>query len=201
VTPTQKRVSSGLALATVLISSVLLGRRAFSAPVTDAKGRLEIIEYSDYECPHCKVAQPVLRQLLEKYGSKVTRVHRNFPLEMAHKWARAAAIASVCAERQGKFEAYDAALFDRQDDWSKVDDPTKLFADYAKEFGLDAGKFEDCRKDPAVDAKVSADRDEARALGVQSTPTFFIDGERMIGSQQLAPKAPEIIEKWLGKNK
>jgi protein-disulfide isomerase len=196
----QKRLASGLAIAVVLVASVAFGKKRFASPVTDENGRLLIVEYSDYECPHCRVAQPVVKNLLKVYGDKVKWVHNNFPLEMVHKWAKPAAIASECADKQGKFEAYNDLLFDRQDQWSQAAMPPLEFDNYAKEIGLDAAKFAACERDPAVADKVTAERKEGQKLGVQSTPTFFIDGERMTGSKQLEYKAPRIIDPWLAKH-
>jgi protein-disulfide isomerase len=199
VTPFAKRLASGLAIAAALIASVKFGRTEFRAPVTDSQGRLLIIEFSDYECPHCRAAQSVIKSLLEHYEGKVHWVHRHFPLDMIHKWAHPASVAAVCAEQQGKFEAYNALLFDRQDVWPQAEDPRKLFYAYANEIGLDMKKFEACVLLPEAEARVNADKKEGQQLGVHSTPTFFIDNERMVGGGQLSTKGTRIIDRWLAK--
>jgi protein-disulfide isomerase len=199
VTPFAKRLASGLAIAAALITSVAFGRKEFTAPVTDAEGRLLIIEFSDYECPHCRAAQSVIKSLLETYAGKVHWVHRHYPLDMIHKWAHPASVAAVCAEHQGKFEAYNAMLFDRQEVWPQAEDPNKLFYAYANELGLDMKKFEACVASPEAEARVEADKKEGQLLGVHSTPTFFIDNERMVGGAQLSTKGTRIIDRWLAK--
>ena len=199
MTPSAKRWASGLAIAAALAVSVQAGRKQFQAPIADPQGRLLIIEYSDYQCPHCKAAQPVVKELLSHYGDKVHWVHKNFPLDMVHTEARPAAIAAVCAQRQGKFEAYNDLLFDRQDGWSTAKDPSPYFDEYAKETGLDVSKFDACRQDPTADQSVKADQKDGMDLGVTSTPTFFIDNQRMVGGPQLQWKGPRLIDKWLAK--
>jgi protein-disulfide isomerase len=200
VTPFAKRLLSGVIIAAALIVSVLLGRSEFRAPVTDAQGRLLLIEFSDYECPHCRAAQPVIKSLLEQYPGKLHFIHRHYPLDMIHKWAHPASVAAVCAEKQGKFEAYNAMLFDRQEVWPTAEDPAKLFYAYANELGLDMQKFQDCVKSPEAEARVEADKKEGQLLGVHSTPTFFIDNERMVGGAQLSTKGTRIIDQWLAKH-
>ncbi len=104
---------------------------AASAPVT-------IVEFSDFQCPYCQRAEPVLKQVREKYGDKVRLVYMDFPLEI-HDHSTDAASAGRCAEEQGKFWPLHDAMFADQ---SKLA-PADLKAD-AKKLGLDTGKFDQC---------------------------------------------------------
>jgi len=199
VSPSVKRAVSGLAILFVLVSAVALGRRGIEDPARDAEGRVLVIEYSDYQCPACARAHPVLKGILQGYGDKVRWVHKHYPLELNHPRARSASVAAVCAERQGRFEAYHELLFSRQKDWVESKDPGARFKTYAREAGLDARAFEACLPDPEADGRVSADIREGDRLRVQSTPTFFVHGERLAGGRQLQEKGALLIERALRK--
>ena len=148
-------------------------RGAADAPVT-------LVEFSDFECPFCKQAQPTLKQLLERYPGKVRIAYRDFPLESIHPQARRAAEAARCAHDQGKFWEYHDALFTAS---------PKLSADdlkrYATEVGLDGTKFDACVAGGSHKAAVQQDLDEGKELGITGTPAFFINGRPLSGAQPL----------------
>lgn len=172
------------------------------APEYRSKGRLtapiQIVEYSDFQCPACRAAEDPVKKILEMYGDKLRFVYKHFPLEMMHPHARPAAIASECAGRQGMFWELHDLLYDEQRKWSESKD--QLFLDqYAKKLKLDMKAFESCRKDPAVDDAVDADQDEGDDRWVNSTPTFFINGRRFAGAKQLSTRGVRWIDKSLAK--
>jgi protein-disulfide isomerase len=142
-----------------------------AAPVT-------IVEFSDFQCPYCQRAAPTLKQLREKYGEKVRVVWKDFPLTQIHPQAFRAAEAGHCAAEQGKFWEYHDKLFASQ----QALQPDFL-KQYAKEMSLDGAKFDAC-----MDASKYAEqvRDNVAAgsqLGVNSTPTLFVNGRRLEGAQ------------------
>jgi protein-disulfide isomerase len=147
--------------------------------------RVTVVEYSDFQCPFCaRVYTTLENEVLKDYGDKVRFVFKNFPLTSIHPWAEDGAIASECAFQQGndKFWAMYNGLFSKQSEITKENVKDKA-SEIAKEAGLDVDKFRDCldgRK--SLDA-VKADESEATALGVNSTPTFFINGRRLSGAQ------------------
>jgi protein-disulfide isomerase len=143
------------------------------APVT-------IVAFSDYQCPFCKRAEPVMEQLLERYPEELRLVYRNLPLETIHPRARAAAEASVCAAEQGRFHVYHATLFENQRALSDED-----LLRYAESAGLDAGAFRACREREDVKALVQRDVDAARAVGINGTPAFFVNGIPLSGARPL----------------
>lgn len=129
-----------------------------------------IVEYADFECPHCKMASSVVSQLVQANPGKVRVVYKHFPLSF-HVMAKVAAAATEAAGLQGRFWEMHDAIFATQ---NMLDED--LIRGHAKAIGLDVGRFERDWKDPAVIAKVDASRQEGEALGITATPAFFING-------------------------
>jgi len=155
----------------------------------NVKAPVTIVEFSDYECPFCKKAEPTLQQVLKTYGDKVRFVYRHYPLEF-HAKARPAAEAAECANAQGKFWEYHDKVF-ASADLSE----TKLKA-IAGEVGLDQAKFDECLAKHASKDAVDKDMADASGVGVTGTPAFFING-RMISGAQPFEKFKEIIDQEL----
>lgn len=153
------------------------------APVT-------MVEFGDFECPFCKRAEDTVKQLRTKYGDRIKLVYMDFPLPN-HPHALDAAKAARCAGEQGKFWQYHDQLFADQ---SKLA-PPDLKTD-AKKLGLDAAQFDACLDQAKYEADVQRDIAEGKRLGVDRTPTFYIDG-RMIGDAQQAAKFEEVIDEEL----
>ena len=128
------------------------------APVT-------LVEYGDYECPHCGAAHPIVKRALRRLGRDVRFVFRNFPLGEIHPHAVAAAEAAEAAGLQDEFWRMHDHLFEHQDALERED-----LVGYAKHLGLDSARF-------ALDLESDAIEDRVRS-GVNGTPTFFIDGSR-----------------------
>jgi protein-disulfide isomerase len=129
-----------------------------------------IVEYADFECPHCRLASAVVDRLVKANPGKVRVVYKHFPLTF-HAMARRAAAASEAAGQQGRFWEMHDAIFATQ---TMLDDD--LILGHAKALGLDVARFERDWNDPATAAKVDASRKEGEALGVDSTPAFFVNG-------------------------
>jgi len=148
--------------------------------------QITLVEFSDFECPACARAFTDLSRLLAAGEVPVKLVHRNFPLssdcnpqvsQQGHVHACQAAVAYECAAAQGKSQEYSRTLFQNQ---SALDTPSLV--GYAARLGLDQREFERCLASPAAVAKVAADVAAGAAAGVESTPTFFINGRRVPGS-------------------
>lgn len=142
------------------------------APIT-------IIEFSDFECPFCQrhFAQ-VYPQLLAEYPGQIRFVYKDFPLTSIHPNARDAALAAQCADEQGEFWDYHDLLFS-----GRLAFTVESYQQYASELELDAEAFATCLDEERYSEQVAADMDLARTLGVQSTPTFFINGIGIVGAQ------------------
>jgi protein-disulfide isomerase len=143
-----------------------------------------IVEYSDFQCPFCGRAYHTLEdQVLKEYGDKVRLVFKNFPLSSIHPWADGAALASECARTQSPaafWKMYDF-LFQNQATITPANLKEQAEG-VIRDAGLDVSAFDACYDNRnALDA-VKADQQEANALGVRSTPTFFINGRRLEGA-------------------
>ena len=119
-----------------------------------------------------------MTKLLQEYDGKFTFVYRHFPLAQ-HKNSNVAARASEAADKQGKFWEMYSLLFDRQDDWAEKGNAGDMFADYAKELGLNVDQFKTDIESQEVKDKVNADYSSGVKNGVNSTPTFFFNGSKM----------------------
>jgi protein-disulfide isomerase len=153
------------------------------APVT-------IVEFSDYQCPYCKRAEPTLDQVLKRYPEQVRLVYRHFPLD-GHEQARPAAEAAACAGDQGKFWEYHALVF--QSSPQLAAENLRELAEKAK---LDVAAFDACVAAKTHAAKVEADLDAGREAGVSGTPAFFVNGIPLSGARAL-PEFVKLIDREL----
>jgi protein-disulfide isomerase len=142
----------------------------------DAK--LTIVEYSDFQCPACAAYQAPLNQLLADYED-VKLVYRHFPLVSIHPNALAASKASEAAGKQGKFWEYHDVLFERQTEWGNERNPEQSFIGYAQELELDVEVFRTDMNSKEVEARVSRDIFAANRLRLNSTPTVFMNGDKI----------------------
>jgi len=149
--------------------SRLLGERGSSD--------VELVEFLDFECEACGAAYPVVEDLRERYGDQVTFVVRYFPLP-GHFNADRAARAVESAARQGRFEEMYRKMYDTQSAWGEQRVPLDdLFRGYAEELGLDLARYDADYASDEVASRVRRDVEDGLALGVQGTPTFFLDGD------------------------
>jgi len=160
-------------------------------PDSHATGNLNapvsVVEFGDFECPVCGREEPVAKEIRAKYGSQIRFVFRQFPLIHTHPFAQRMAEASECAADQGKFwEAVDV-IYAHQDDLTE----NALKRD-AAELGLDPGKFNQCMESGAETARVTRDREDGKALGVNATPTFFIGHQVVSGAPEFADFAKTV---------
>lgn len=140
-------------------------------------GKLNVIEFADFQCPHCRSLHQILKPLLHEYGDRVHFKRLHMPLPF-HTQARAAAAAALCAEDQGKGEPMADLLFERRLG-------EEHYPAYARELGLDAQRFESCLKDPATDAKIEQDVARFRDSNLRGLPTTFIDQQRIGGAKPI----------------
>lgn len=147
-----------------------------------------IVEFTDFECPYCGREEGVLKQILDAYPDDVRLVVRNFPLPPSmHPFARPAAIAAQCAQEQGQYWPMHDLLFAHQDALSGAD-----LERYASQAGLELAAWQSCRQGSAAAAKVDADVQLGLDLGVNATPTFFVNGRALDGAYPLDSFRPII---------
>jgi protein-disulfide isomerase len=137
------------------------------APVT-------IYEFSDFQCPHCKMAAPMLKKIVEESNGKVKLVFKQYPLPL-HPKAREAAKATIAAHKQGKFWEMHYLLFEKQDELQ-----TANLEDYAKKIGLDMKRFKADMQSKDADKKIAADIAEGEGAGVDSTPSIYVNDRRFV---------------------
>lgn len=165
------------------------------APHTYVQGSLTapvvIVEFSDFGCPACKSFHPVVEEIIRDYPNNVAWAYRHFPLPQ-HRNADQAAAASQVAGEQGKFWEYGKVLFENQGNFDKDE-----LIDYARQIGLDTEKFENDLRNSAFDEIVNEDIAYATQVGVNSTPTFFLNGRqlRLSSLDQLRTEVERELEK------
>jgi len=140
--------------------------------------RLEVTEYADYECPACQgwaaVQFPTVEERLIRTG-KVRWRYRDFPLAQ-HRHSRVAAHSAACAAEQGKYWEMNARIYSWEGDWPEKSDAAGVFAGIAKALGLDVAGYDTCMASARYAGRIQAGVLEGQAIGVQSTPTFYING-------------------------
>ncbi|MBN1961765.1 MAG: DsbA family protein [Deltaproteobacteria bacterium] len=145
-----------------------------------------MVEFSDFQCSYCREANNTIKELLDTYPDDLRLVFRHFPLPQ-HKFAYNAAIAAQCAQPQNRFWEMAAILFAHQSALSNDD-----LASYAQQAELDIDLWNQCFTERQSFSRISADKNDATMALVSATPTFFINGKRLVGSLPLAEFKTEI---------
>jgi len=168
------------------LEATRLVRGRVDAPVT-------IMAFSDYQCPYCVRSEPMLAEVLSRYPDQVRIVHRHFPLDSIHPFARPAAEASMCADEQGKFWEFHDAIFARNGKLS-----AGSFAEIGSELGLDGDALGSCMSEKRYADFVQQDFEAGRAAGVTGTPAFFVNGVALKGSRD-ADELSKIVDSELAR--
>lgn len=142
---------------------------------------LQIVEFSDFECPHCRSMAPILDRLVKESKGKVQVVFKNYPLGF-HEHAKDAAAAAVAAGRQGKFWEMHDLLFENQTTLSP-----SSYKEFATKLELDIEAFEKARKSDEVKNEVERDKNQGRKAGVESTPTIIVGGRMFMEPPENLP--------------
>jgi len=142
-----------------------------------SKGVVTIDEYGDYQCPPCGLLHPVLKTLKGEYGGRIQIAFHHFPLTQLHNHALEASYAAAAAGLQGKFWEMHNLLYDNQSLWSQMGDFRPIVINFARQIGLDVQRFTRDMDGLQVVTIVSEDTQRGAALGVNSTPTIFINDQ------------------------
>jgi protein-disulfide isomerase len=170
--------------------NVAAAKGAAKGPAT---APIQIIEFSDFQCPYCQRAYPAIEQVLKTYGDRIHFVYRHYPLPN-HPNAQPAAEASECAAEQGKFWAYHDKLFANPSRLSLAD-----LKQHAADLGLDGPTFDACVDTRKYKAQVEADAKAGQEAGVNGTPAFFINGRILSGAQPFEAFKRIIDDELAGK--
>jgi len=168
------------------LEATRLVRGPVDAPVT-------IMTFSDYQCPYCIRSEPVLAEVLARYPEQVRLVHRHFPLDSIHPFARPAAEAAMCADEQGRFWDFHDAIFARQGRLAE-----DSFTEIGDELGLDLPALEQCIAERRYQAFVDADFAAGRDAGVTGTPAFFVNGIALKGARN-ADELSRVVDAELAR--
>jgi protein-disulfide isomerase len=161
-----------------------------------ADAKVTIVEFADFQCPACKNAVPVVEEVLAKYPTQVKLIFRHFPISSIHQHADETSLAGEAAKNQGKFWEWYGKMYEKQGEWSvqskrKI---TEFLANYAKDLGLDTDKYTTDKTNSAARDIVARDLADADALGVDSTPTFFVNGKQLSSVNDLAAAVAEAAK-------
>ena len=149
---------------------------------------VQIVEFSDFQCPFCATFAETLRKVRAKYPDRVAVLYRHYPIQQIHPYARTAGLAAECAGEQGRFEAYHDRLFAQQDSIG-----TKPWERFAADAGVaDLDTFTRCMREERLLANVDRDAKLAEESGIQLTPSIVIDGTLIPGALSEAE-----LEKWI----
>lgn len=153
----------------------------------DEEAPITLVEYGDYECPHCGHAHPVVKRLQKRFGKRLRFVFRNFPLKQIHPNAEPAAEAAEFSATKGRFWEMHDGIFENQQNLG-----LPLLLEIAKAIGLRAPDLRDALENGEYAPRVRQDFLGGARSGVNGTPTFFINGRRHDGSFELADLAGAI---------
>lgn len=164
------------------------------------KSGVKLVEYGDYECPVCGIYYPTVKQVVQQYDQQIYFQFRNFPLTSIHPNAFAGARAAEAAGLQGKFWEMHDKLYENQDPngksgWVASSDPLgQYFVTFAQQIGLNVDKFKTDFNSDQVNNTVNADLNEANKLGLNGTPTFFLDGKQLDNSVFTDSNGPSVAK-------
>ncbi len=148
---------------------------------------ITVIEFGCYTCPYTKAAEAGVRDMIDKYGGRISYVYEAFPIQ-THPYSREAALAGLCANDGGKYWEYRAAVFGRQSDLNA--NGTAVLYDIAKNLGLT--QFEACMAGGKHDVQLQKVTDECTAAGIYGTPTFFVNGKAYVGQTAIFDVQKEV---------
>lgn len=143
-------------------------------PKTNPNAAVTVTEFGDLQCPACRAAEPLVKQIIEQYGTQIKFEFKHFPLQAIHPYTIAAAEASECAADQGKFWEYEERAYQKQPDLNN-----QAIRTWAQSLNLDMELFDRCTGSHIKKKEILADYDEGEKRGVRGTPTFFVNGQKV----------------------
>jgi protein-disulfide isomerase len=171
-------------------SSVSLSNNVMGA---NTKG-VTLVEYGDFQCPACGAYHPIVKEVVEKYKNDIQFQFRNFPLQQIHPNARAAARTAEAAGKQGKYWEMHNLLYEQQKSWEQSTAVNTIFEGYAQQLGLNLEKFKTDFASSSVNETINADFAEGQRLGVEATPTFFLQGKKIENSPRDVEGFSKLID-------
>lgn len=152
-----------------------------------------IEEFSDFQCPTCAAKATVFNEIKSIYRNRINYIYRNFPLTSIHPKAYDAAIAAEAAEMQGKLSDMQKLLYSNQNEWTNSANHFKLFEDYARRIGLNIEKFKEDLSGETAKSRVDEDLMRGRNLGVNATPSLYINGKSIPFQEMEVDRLRQLI--------
>ncbi|MBI4430391.1 MAG: thioredoxin domain-containing protein [Candidatus Omnitrophica bacterium] len=199
----KKYFFTGFVIVFVLVAAVFSARAAFQKDTSfsptgkvtgDPSAPIKISTWSDFQCPSCAVAHKTVHHFMETHPGMAQIKFNHFPLK-GHQHARMAHISAECAYRLGNFWPYHDKLYDNQEKWSVLQDPTDTFLQYAEEIGFSRSAFQACLADVAAEKAVLLEKMDGTKLQIERTPTIFVNNERLVGGKDLEAKLNSLLPK------
>lgn len=176
------------------------GEKVMTRSYTHMTGKVDakvtVVEFGDFQCPYCGQAYAPVKNIVDKYSSNpnFNFIFRNFPLPQ-HPNAQEAAETAEAAGAQGKYWEMEGLLYEHQNDWSGNINPTSNFVSYAQQLGLDVNKFKTEVSTNAYVDNIDQDQADGNAWGVNSTPSFFVNGQAVASYTDLDGKIAAELAK------
>jgi protein-disulfide isomerase len=157
------------------------------------KAKVILIEYADFQCPACSISASFVRKLNKEFGNSLLIVYRFFPLTNIHQNSMPSAQAAFAAHKQDKFWEMSELLYQNQDLWAEDQNAQKIFTDYAKKINLNIDQFTKDYNADSTKKFINAEGDEGLSIGINSTPSFFVNG-KLIQNPQDYEAFKQIIQ-------
>jgi protein-disulfide isomerase len=186
-------IFAGIIIATSSKSSTSSSSSSTTQATKNIEGQgkdgVTLVEYGDFQCPYCGEYYSTVKQVQQEYNQQITFQFRNFPLVSIHQNAFAGARAAEAAAQQNKFWQMHDLLYEENvqyydsnetlASWINASDPTTYFDKYASELGLNVAKFSQAYNSTKVNDEINADMSAGNKLGIDATPTFYLDGKQV----------------------
>ena len=200
------------AIVLIFVGVLLVNKHDTKAPVATGSptnhvegnktATVKLTEFGDYQCPGCGSFYQTVKDVVAKYDSKIKFQFVNFPLTSIHPNTFAASRAAEAAGLQGKYwqmhdllyEQNQAYYVNQQQTWIPAKDPTPFFNQYAQQLGLNMTKFKQDFGSTKVNDWINADMQKGKNLGVDATPTFFLDGKKVDSDQLLDSQGQPSVD-------
>jgi protein-disulfide isomerase len=147
--------------------------------------RVKIIEYVDFQCPACAYGLKYLKTFFEQHPNDLYIQVHYFPLTNMHRHALISALYSECAARQGKFWQLDDLMIPQQEQWEQLINPEPVFQSMAQQVGMNLDQLNTCLSSDDARKVINDEKNVGQSLGITSTPTYFINGKMVVGTQSL----------------
>jgi len=153
---------------------------------------IKIIEYVDFQCPSCAKGAQYVKNFMTTNPDKVQLELKYFPLD-SHKHSFMASRYAECSSKQGKFWEFTERVFERQDQWKDLVNAMEAFDTISQEISLDMAKLNTCLHDEKIDQMIEQNKADGKQQGVQSTPSYLINGKMVVGYKSLAEELDRLL--------